>query len=463
MAGIGFILKKLLEKNDLSGMAAAWLHGAIAAAGPWLMTCISLGLLFLITRGAQNEEQVVEYFRGPVLYNFCFSLVLASPITVVTTRFLSDLIYKKNLYRGLGMLFSALVLLWTLGSTLAIPFYFFYATLPFNVALMAVINFILISGIWQTQVFISALKQYNGVTLSFVGGLTVSIIAGWIGNEMDRNFGMLAGFNLGLSAILGSLLGLIFVDWPLKIKRPWAVFVYFRRYWELGFGGLFYGMAIWVDKWVMWTSPKATTYSSGLVMYPVYDGALFVASLSMVPALALFLVTQETGFYERYLRFYSDIQRHVSLDKIQENHKEMLTFVAMSARNLLLLQFGITGLLVIAVPKLIPLLGMSFLQLGIFRYALLGVGFHVLALFCQIVLAYFDARREVMLLQGAFFLLNGALTTFSLWMGFGFYGWGYFASSAFVFFLSAGVLWNYIEDLPYRVFVTSNTSVIGQG
>ena len=54
---------------------------------------------------------------------------------------------------------------------------------------------------------------------------------------------------------------------------------------------------------------------------PAYDSSMFLAYLTIVPALVLFLVSIETRFFEQYVEFYRDIQGHATLQKIRDNHK----------------------------------------------------------------------------------------------------------------------------------------------
>ena len=42
MAGIGFALRTLVERDDLSARLQGYGHAAIVAAGPWLFTVLAL-------------------------------------------------------------------------------------------------------------------------------------------------------------------------------------------------------------------------------------------------------------------------------------------------------------------------------------------------------------------------------------------------------------------------------------
>jgi len=94
---------------------------------------------------------------------------------------------------------------------------------------------------------------------------------------------------------------------------------YFIRYWEIGLSGLIYNMAIWSDKWIMWFAPEADVPASRLITFSNYDSAMFLAYLTVIPSMAMFILSVETNFYEHYVKFYRDIQQMATYRQIQEN------------------------------------------------------------------------------------------------------------------------------------------------
>ena len=163
MAGIGFVLRKLLKKNDLTGIVQAYLHATLASSGPWLFTVLALGSFFIMTGGYISHE-ILENFRVVLLYNFAFSLVISAPFTIVSTRYLSDLIYREDVEDAPAMLLGTLVVLNLISLPMVASFYLYFTNQSAEMVLYSTINFILIAGIWQVSIFISALKQYTGVT-----------------------------------------------------------------------------------------------------------------------------------------------------------------------------------------------------------------------------------------------------------------------------------------------------------
>src|ERR1700733_9922596 len=111
MAGIGFVLRKLYRRDDLSGLAGAALHSAFAAAGPWLFTVLALGTIAAIGKQLVGLDVLFD-FRVILIYNFSFSLAVSGPVFMIVTRYLSDSIYKRDVSNAPGALFGALLLLW---------------------------------------------------------------------------------------------------------------------------------------------------------------------------------------------------------------------------------------------------------------------------------------------------------------------------------------------------------------
>ena len=99
-------------------------------------------------------------------------------------------------------------------------------------------------------------------------------------------------------------------------------------------------------------------------------------------------------------------------------------------------------------------LGVSYLQLGIFRFGVLGAFFHVLLLCLTIVLSYFELRAQVLFLTFFFLATNIVFTFASLNHGFAYYGYGYFASALLSFLVGALVTFRELGRIPYHAFIT---------
>ena len=458
MAGVGFVLQKLSQRDDFAGNMMAFFYSAIISSGPWLFTVLCLAILVLVGNEYLLGADIAE-FRIIIIYNFSFSLVLSAPVIMIVTRYLSDMIYAEDVSGAPGALVGMLVFTYCMAVPLAILFYFFYAQLDVGVRVAAILNFILITGIWLANVFLSAMKEYASIARSFGIGMFVALCAAIYLSKEFAIAGMLFGFNIGLAYIFFDVVARILSEYPGEVRQPFSFLRYFKTHWEVALSGLIYNLAVWVDKWVMWSSHGSTMQSNGLISFPHYDGAMFLAYLSIVPAIALFTFSVETRFFEVYLRFYQDIKNHATYERIEHNTRALWQTVLDSARGVLVLQLTIAITLLLLAPVILSFLQSSPMQLGIFRYGVLGSSFHALTMFITAMLSYFDARLKLLFISVVFFVLNALLTMLSLEMGQAWYGWGYTAASIGSFFVAFLIFAHHLKQLPFETFVANNTSV----
>lgn len=458
MAGIGFSLRRLYRQDTLTGLCGAYLHSAFASTGPWLFTVLAVAAITALGR-ALSPEEALEEFRVILIYNFSFSLVFAGPVFMVVTRFLADCIHRRDVSPAPGALVGALALLWGVELPPVAAFYFLYADLPVATAASAVVNLLLVSAVWLFSVFISTLKDYTRVTWAFLAGMLTAASSATLLAPAYGTAGMLCGWSVGTGVIIALLAADILTQYPYPVIRPFAFLGYFRKYWEVAVGGLVYHAAIWVDKWIMWFALEAQRSGSGLRHYPHYDSAMFIAYLTVVPSMALFLFHTETQFFEHYTRFYRDIRMKVPFARIQKNHQSIMRSIFGSAGGFFLLQGSIALLCMLTAPQIVQALKGDYLQIGMLRYGTLGALFQVLTLFLLVLLSYFDSRRDCLRVQVAFLISNVAFTLLSLYGGFPYYGYGYFLSCFLTFLLAVIVTAGHVRQLPYHTFITVNTSV----
>ena len=458
MAGIGFALRRLTQQDNLGGLAVAYAHAALVSSGPWLFTIVALAGIDILAPRLVDPD-ALGLFRGIVIYDFCFSLVIAGPLTMVATRYLADRLFLKEADAAPGMLLGALAVLFAAEAVVAIPFYGILAELDATMRVLAIVSFFVVGGIWLVAVFLTALKSFAAITRIFALGMAFAFAASLVLAAPYGAHGLLAGFTAGLAFIFFALVARVFIEYPYRPSRPFAFLAYFSRYWELALAGLAYNLAIWVDKWVMWFAPEGSVRAGVLFSYSDYDGAMFLAYLSIVPGMSLFLVSLETRFYEQYLSFYRDLLGHAAYDQIADNHRRLMRLLADSFRNIALMQAVVCYLVAVLAPLLLDGLGSSIRQLGIFRFGVLGALFHALMLFATVILAYFDLRRRVLAVYLVFLATNLGFTLATRALGYPYYGYGYFLASLVSLVFAYLLVARSVQRLPYLTFVANNPSL----
>jgi len=458
MAGIGFVLRRLSRQDSLLGVAQALFFSTLVAAGPWLVTIVVLGALTFFM-GREQDSALLEAFRPIIIYNFQFSLLLVSPITIIATRYMADCLYRREPDKIVDLIVGGSVLLVAILMPIATIFYFVIAGLPIAQGALGMVNFLMLGILWLLSVFVSATRDYLFISLSFLTGFGLALVLAIAGGRVYGVEGILLGMTVGIGVTVGALLARITANFRSAPRRPFAFLTYFTRYWELAVGSFAFTLATWIDKWIMWSAPEASHGPAGFVFYPGYENAMFLASLSSLPVFGLFLMSVETGFYERCRAYHAAIGQHASLDEIGALQQSITTSILQSLRNLAVLQGILSAILIFLAPQLFDLLGLNFVDVGIFRFAVCGMFFFVFLLFATVLLTYFDARRAACGVQVFYLGINAIASYISLQLGPNYYGYGFFFASVLACGMAVLVFARVLNVLPYLTFVVNNAQL----
>jgi uncharacterized membrane protein len=462
MAGIGFQLRRLARQETLSAVVAAAGHAAVVAAGPWLFTIFSLASITLLTERIAGLETLAT-FRVIVIYSFAVSLVLASPIAIVVTRLVADALWSRQPERVRALLFAGygLALAVTAAGVALILVLF---PLPRGLAVALAANSLLVSLIWVALALCGAVRDYRGVTWSFLIGLVVSLLAAVLAAIAGlRAAGIALGFLVGLSLTFIGLTLRVLMTFPQPMTDPGVGFKAMagglRQYWALALGSLAGSLGVWIDKWVFWGSPVGETVEGGLRHAPLYDSAMFIASLVIIPALSSFVVKLETGFFERYQNYFATIRGHGTAGQIERSRQELASYTLENLMLITVAQGGICAVLILTAPLLIELLSMQFRQIAILRYGALGAAFQFIYIAATSVLLFFDRRRLYLGIQLLFLGLVSGLSVLSVTLGDDYYGTGYFLACALSSLIAYVVADSTFRNLNYLTFIGNNPSI----
>src|SRR5262249_52017651 len=149
---------------------------------------------------------------------------------------------------------------------------------------------------------------------------------------------------------------------------------------------------------------------NGLLHAPLYDSAMFVSYLVVVPAYAAFVVHLEVRFFRNYRLFYTSILEHATLAQIQAHGRRLRDETVASLSAITVPQLLVCGLVALLAPLVIDALDMQFRQVGTLRLGLIGAAFQFLFITCSSLTLYFDRQIVFLVLQAIYLILNAALT-----------------------------------------------------
>ncbi|MGD9784907.1 MAG: exopolysaccharide Pel transporter PelG [Hyphomicrobiaceae bacterium] len=466
MAGIGFELRDLARQQSFTTIIRAFGHAAVVAAGPWIFTILSLATITIVGEQVAGRQTLAS-FRAVIIYAFAVSLVLTAPVTIVATRLVADALWLRQPGRVRPLLFGALVTALVLVSVgvagLALHF-----RMPLPLALALLASALTVALIWVALSFCGAIRDYRGVTIAFVSGLVVSVLAGSSAAILDLGAAAIAwGFLSGLMVTFLALTLRVLASFPGPLVAPEvgfeAVVQGFRTYGHLALGALAATAAVWVDKWVFWFSPIGETVDGGLVHAPLYDSAMFIASLVVIPALAVFVVQLETDFFERYQHYFSTISTHGTLRQIENSRRRMARRTLDNLVLITIAELGLAVVLILAAPMIVDALSLQFQQIAILRYGALGSVFQFIFIATTSLLLFFDRRRLYLGLQVTFLALNLGFTILTVELGETYFGVGYFAACLLASLLAYLAAVATFERLNFLTFIGNNPSIIPAG
>jgi uncharacterized membrane protein len=451
MAGIGFQLRRMAQEETFTGDAKAYAYSSIVSSGPWIVSILCLASLWTFSSPYLGVEYQ-KLFRVMVVYTYAFSLITTGVLQLLVTRFLADRLYlkQKNIFLPT---YVGLILLTSVAQFISAVLFYLYSDVSIYFKIAGVVLYVAVSCIWQTMIFLSTVRDFLGVVLAFVIGGVISFLLALI---LGRSFGFdghVLGFTIGQVSILFLLAKKVFEEFDSAVLCDFNFLREARKYSELVWIGLFYYLAIWCDKFIMWFSPQGEHVKALFYSHYPYDSCVFMAFLTIIPSLAHFLIDVETNFYECYKGFYGAILNKGTFSEIESKKKDLIKVLLETGSRMLVLQAVVTCLYLFYAPTLAVFLELDVSVVPVLWAAGLGAFFHAFLLVAIILIMYFDQRRPVVWITLFYFVTNTVLMYFNAHFWPDKLGASYALSTALTLLLALYYLKWTLSNLEYITFV----------
>jgi uncharacterized membrane protein len=221
--------------------------------------------------------------------------------------------------------------------------------------------------------------------------------------------------------------------------------------------GLFYNLGIWIDKMLFWFVSAHRKQISGILFAsPDYDRVVYLSFLTIVPGMAVFLLTLETGFATHYESFIQHVLGKSTFNQITQAKEDMVSSLREGFVQLIKFQGVFTLLLLIFTDHFLSFAGLNAVQSGAFQTTTLGVFLLVIFLSLMTILYYLDKLRDAMFCCLLFALVNGTVTAWSIFSGERWYGFGFLIACAAATALAAVRVNGHLQFLEYETFTSQN-------
>lgn len=426
MAGIGFEIRKILQKDSLLSVLQAYGYAGLIGSGPWVISILAMVLVGFLSIGVIVSESLLIQFLVTVTYLMAGSLILTGGLQLMLTRFVSDLLFTRRDQDILPNVLGAISVTSVIAGLLGVGLCMVLVEQTFPYRVMVGMAFVVLCNLWLVVIFLSGLKEYRLVLTVMVLGYGAMIGLSYALRQYQIE-GLLLAFLLSHALLLFAFLGVIIRRYPPQQTLIAFAFLSRKRaFYSLFLCGAIYNLGVWADKLIFWF----TTHTSEAIIGPfraslIYDIPIFLAYLSIIPGMAVFLVRIETDFAEQHARYYAAVLGKATLHEILTIKEEMIDAVRRGLYEI----FKIQGITVVALlvwgGDLLALLGIDRGYQPLLNIDVVGVGVQVIFLSILNVLFYLDRRFEALVLTGLFLVGNALFSWLSIYLGAQFYGYGF--------------------------------------
>ncbi len=455
MAGIGFELRKLLRKQTYTGLLQAYAYAGIISSGPWVLSIIGILLIGVFSLGAIDSNASITQFQVTVTYLFLISLILTGLVQLSFTRYVADQLFLENNDAIMPNFNGLLLLSMSLSLLLALPAAaFLFPEQSALYRLLFAIGLTVMSAIWITTVFLTGMKHYHAIVLIYFLGYATTIGLALALRHVSGLEGLLLGFVIGHVLLLMGMVWLVYRNYnsdrfiAFDIWKPGAM------YRSLMASGFLFNLGAWIDKIMFWYHPDTGQAVIGpLRASVIYDIPIFLAYLSVIPGMAVFLVRIETDFVEYYVKFYDAVREGATLDYIERMRNQMVYYVRRGLFDIAKIQAIAVLVTLVLGEAILRFLGISTLYLPLLYIDVIGAALQVVMLGILNVLFYLDQRRAVLTLTGLLPIFNLVFTALSLQLGANWFGYGFAFAMLLTVLLGLWILGRKLDDLEYLTFM----------
>ena len=461
MAGIGFELRKYLDGDSRHGSVEAFRFAGLVSAGPWVLFILGLMLVGMGVMGtflAQSASSLeARSFTASVIWLIGTSMILTGLLQFMFARFVADrLVEGKYEYINPNLL-GVILLVTAFSGVIGIASALLVSRGGLVYEMLMIGNFVLLSNIWIIVVFVAGLKRNKLILASFAAAYSVTAVFSLMLISMGLN-GLLISLLLGHGLLLFTMLGVIMPEYPvtkgvrLDFLRPSQIFPI------LILIGVFYNLGIWADKLIFWSIAETSGAVIGQLRASlVYDLPIFLAYLSIIPGLVVFLLRVETDFLAAYEGFFTAIHGNAGVQEIEKLADEMVLTVRDGLFQIAKIQGVAVMVFYLLGPSIISTFGFSKAYVPLFYIGLVGVAAQVIMLAILNVFFYLDKLRSACFLCLVLLVSNTVFTVFTIKHGPEYYGYGFGLSMTFSALFGVLLLARELKRFEFHAFMRAQS------
>lgn len=460
MAGIGFSLKKLFDKRGVLSLCRAYGYAGIVSTGPMLLgVALLVGVAFAARIGGMNGHDR-ELLNCMLTYSLLASLAITSWFNMGVTRFVSDMLYEEREDKIMPAFFGSTAIMLALCGVFYGTFLHF-SGVPVVYRLLCLWYSMVLIAVWNEMIFLTAVKDYQAIVLSFAVSLMVGFLLILI--VILLGFVRIETFLLCVITAYGLLmckyLRILLDYFPKRTGSNFSFLAWMDKYCSLVLTGGLLNIGLFSHLVLMYFGPLRVQVEGLFYGAPQYDVPALFAYFSLLITTINFITSVEVKFYPKYQKYYGLFNDRGSIGDIQQAGKEMLAVLRQELLYLGHKQLFATILFIVIVPTVLEALPLGFtaLSANIFRFLCVGYGTYAIANSIMLIQLYFEDYIGALIGAALFGVLSTAATLWQIQSGSQqFFGVGFFAGTLAFYIAAVCGLGYRTKRLPYYLLARQN-------
>lgn len=454
MAGIGFELKKLFQKKGVLNTAKAYGYASVICAGPMLLgVVLLLGIMCLcgIFRVSGFHRELLICM---ITYTLLASVTVTSFFSMVVTRYVADMLFEEKNTAVLPCFWGSTVIMMAIGSVI----YGIFLCISGATLLQGILCFVLFNElivVWNAMSFLTAIKDYKGIFLSFLTSVAVSIALGAVLLllKCPPVEALLFSVSVGYGVMLIWNMILLHRYFPHTDLGAFTFFQWIDAFLPLALSGLFMNTGLFSHLVIMWCSDIQVHVHGLFYGAPWHDVPALLAFMTALMTTVNFVVSVEVNFYPKYRNHYSLYNDKGTIGDILQSEKEMLTTLKTEIFYTSLKQLLFSAACIALGGYLLDLLPLGFNEImrGYFRTLCVAYGLYAIGNMLMLILLYFTDYKGACITTALFAGCTVVFTVISLFFPNVYYGFG-FLLATLVFTVATALRLDYFtKRLPYYI------------
>ena len=404
-----------------------------------ILGVIMLAGVSLTARLAGMEAHDRELMNCMLTYSLLVSLSITSWFNMVTTRYVSDMLYEEKLDKIMPSLYGSCSIMLVAGAVLYGVFLWF-SGVPLIYQILCLWFSLILIVVWMEMVYLTALKDYKGIVLAF----TISLMLGFLCALILVVIGWVSIVSLMLCIIIayGTLMvwyyKLLLDYFPKSEGSKYTFLRWFDRYKSLAFTGGFINIGLFAHLVIMYFGPLQIQVEGLFYGAPAHDVPALFAFFSILITTINFVTSVEVRFYPSYRNYYSLFNDNGSIRDIEQAETEMLTILKQELTFSGHKQLISTILFVVFGSYVLEWLSLGFTDtsIGIFRFLCTGYGIYAISNSIMLILLYFEDYTGALLGTMAFAAVSVVATILQILFGsVNFFGLGFLLGGIVFYFI----------------------------